>query len=229
MPGEVEDRQRLGRLAGRDAQGADAALERRDPLLEDTGRRVHDPGVDVAELLEPEQAGGVGGVVEDVAGGGVDRHGPGVRGRVDVLARVEGEGLGAEGGILVGHCDLLGADADGAAWPKLERKRASLGWSRGSPGVGPEGVAAARCGARRAGPGPEKQRTAALDGTAAPGPILGLATLLVEPDPQTPSSALRGRQVMAIMELRRRRELSLVAMREFSRRLKVWAFIGGEV
>jgi len=56
--------------------------------------------------------------------------------------------------------------------------------------------------------------------TAAPGPILGPATLLGEPEPQTPSSALRGRRVMAIMELRR-----LVALREFSRRLKVWAVI----
>jgi len=56
--------------------------------------------------------------------------------------------------------------------------------------------------------------------SAAPGPILGPATLLGEPEPQTPSSALRGRRDMDIMELRR-----LEALREFSRRLKTWAFI----
>jgi hypothetical protein len=36
-------------------QRADAALERGDALLEDVGRRVHDPRVDVAEFLEPKR------------------------------------------------------------------------------------------------------------------------------------------------------------------------------
>ena len=80
------------------AERRDAALERGDALLEDVGRRVHDPGVDVPELLEPEQPRGVRGVVEDVARGGVDRDGAGVRRRVGLLAGVEGPGLGAEGG-----------------------------------------------------------------------------------------------------------------------------------
>ena len=77
-----------------EAQGGDAAFEGRDALLEHAGGRVHDPGVDVAELLEPEQAGRVRGVVEDVAGRRVDRHGAGVGRRVRLLAGVEGEGLG---------------------------------------------------------------------------------------------------------------------------------------
>ena len=64
--GEVEDRQRLGGLARGQREGRDAALEGRDALLEHAVRRVHDPGVDVPELLEPEQARGVGGVVEHV-------------------------------------------------------------------------------------------------------------------------------------------------------------------
>ena len=79
------------------AERADAALERRDALLEHVGRRVHDPGVDVPELLEPEQAGRVGRVVEHVARRGVDRDGAGVRRRVGLLAGVEGQRLGAEG------------------------------------------------------------------------------------------------------------------------------------
>ena len=109
--GEVEDRQRLGRLAGCESERGHAALERGDALLEDVGRRVHDPGVDVPELLEPEQPGGVGGVVEDVAGRGVDRDGAGVRRGVGLLARVEGPGLGAEGGgIEFGHVVLSSVD-----------------------------------------------------------------------------------------------------------------------
>jgi hypothetical protein len=74
-------------------EGRHAALERGDALLEDVRGRVHDPGVDVAEFLEPEEAGGVGGVVEDVARRGVDRDGAGVRRGIRLLAGVEGEGF----------------------------------------------------------------------------------------------------------------------------------------
>ena len=56
--------------------------------------------------------------------------------------------------------------------------------------------------------------------SAAPGPILGPATLLAVPVPQTPSSALRGRQGIHIIEQRRHEGL-----RKFSRRLKWLAFI----
>ena len=78
--GEVEQGERLGGLAAGDQQRADAALERGDALLDRGLRRVHDPGVDVAELLEREQVRGVVGVVEGVGGGLVDRQGPGVGG-----------------------------------------------------------------------------------------------------------------------------------------------------
>ena len=69
----------LGGLARGDEQGADAALERGDALLDDVGGRVHDARVDVAELLEPEQVRGVVGVVEDVARRLVDRQRRGLR------------------------------------------------------------------------------------------------------------------------------------------------------
>jgi hypothetical protein len=75
--GDVEDRQRLGRLAAAHEQRADAALEARDALLDDVVRRVHQPGVDVAELLQPEQRRGVVGVLEDVRRRLVDRQRPG--------------------------------------------------------------------------------------------------------------------------------------------------------
>ena len=74
--GEVEDRERLGGLAGRQEQRRDAAFERGDALLDDVLRRVHDAGVDVAGLGEAEQRGGVVGAVEGVGRGLVDRQRP---------------------------------------------------------------------------------------------------------------------------------------------------------
>jgi hypothetical protein len=100
--GDVEDRQRLRRLAGREPERPHAAFESGNPLLEHARRRVHDPRVDVPELLEPEQPGGVGGIVEDVGGRGVDRHGAGVGGGVGDLAGVEGLGLGTKVAEAVG-------------------------------------------------------------------------------------------------------------------------------
>jgi hypothetical protein len=69
----------------------------------------------------------------------------------------------------------------------------------------------------------ETKNRGSCEESAAPGPILGPASLLGEPGPQTPSSALRGRQGIDIIELRRHE-----AMREFSLRLKSKAFIGRE-
>ncbi len=74
--GEVLHRIGRGRLAGGHRQRGDAAFERRDALFEHVGRRVPDAGIDVAELLQREQVGGVLGVVELVGGGLVDRHAP---------------------------------------------------------------------------------------------------------------------------------------------------------
>ena len=91
--GQVEDRQRLGRLARLTARAPGcrrpcaAALERGDARLEHGLGRVHDPGVDVADLGQREQVGRVLGVAELVAGGLVDRHGPGAGGRVGLVRR----------------------------------------------------------------------------------------------------------------------------------------------
>ena len=76
-------------LAGRGSHSSNTALKRGDPLLEDVDRgtrglsvfpshsvwltfhmhvdSLHDAGVDVAELLEPEEAGAVSRVIEDIA------------------------------------------------------------------------------------------------------------------------------------------------------------------
>ena len=63
--GDVGDGEELRRLPGGSGQGRHAALERGHPLLEDVGGRVHDPGIDVPELLQGEEIGGVLGVLED--------------------------------------------------------------------------------------------------------------------------------------------------------------------
>ena len=91
--GDVEDREGDGGGARGEGQRPDAALEGGHPLLEDVGRRVHDPRVDVAGPLQAEELGGVLGVVKDVGRGLVDRHGTGVGRRVRLLAGVQGEGL----------------------------------------------------------------------------------------------------------------------------------------
>jgi len=86
------DRQRLGRLPGGCRQAGHAALQRRNPLLEDIGRRIHDAGVDVAELLQSKEAARVRAIVEDVAGRLVDRHSACLRGLFNALTAVQGQG-----------------------------------------------------------------------------------------------------------------------------------------
>ena len=56
---------------------ADAAFERGHALLEHVRGGVHDARVDVAELLEGEQIGGVRGILEDVRSGLVNGNGAG--------------------------------------------------------------------------------------------------------------------------------------------------------
>ncbi len=123
--GEGEDGEGLGGLAGGGGERGDSAFERGDALLEDVGGGVHDAGVDVAELLQAEEAGGVVGVVEDVGGGLVDGDGAGVGGGVDDLAGVEGEGgkLLRRGGGLVGHGGAPGRTMGAVLPVKAEKLR----------------------------------------------------------------------------------------------------------
>ena len=106
--GQVEDRQGLGGLARGEAQRPDAALEGGDPLLEHTSRWVHDPGIDIAELLQPEESRGVGSVIEDIARRGVDGHRAGICRGVGLLAGMQRQRLGVELGLVnLCHGDLL--------------------------------------------------------------------------------------------------------------------------
>ena len=151
----------------------DSALESGDALLEHVGGRVHDPGVDVPELLQPEEASGVVGVVEDVAGSRVDRDCASLRRRIDALAGVDGEGLASS---VRGWCRTLDGSPEG--WPPGGGEGENLRSIPGSPGVGRGTGGCPTWGqASLALSGETKNRGSCVE-TAAPGPILGPATSL---------------------------------------------------
>ena len=81
------------RLARAHAQRLDAAFERGDAALQHGRRRIADARVAVALDLEIEQRRAVIGAVERVGDGLVDRHGHGLRRRIDVVAAVNGDRL----------------------------------------------------------------------------------------------------------------------------------------
>ena len=83
-----------GGCAGGHSQGGDAAFERGDALFQHVLRGVGQSAVDVAGVGEAEAGGSVGAVMEDVGGGGVDRHRAGVGGGIGrFLPDVQLEGL----------------------------------------------------------------------------------------------------------------------------------------
>ena len=111
-----QDRLGLGGVPDAGGQRADAAFQVGQALLEHIGGRVHDAGVDVAELLQGEQVGGVLGALELVAGGLVDRHGAAAGGRVGLLAGVQLAGVEAKLAIcahLLDRSFLLSGLLDG--------------------------------------------------------------------------------------------------------------------
>ena len=167
-------------------RAADAALERGDALLEHARRGVHDPGVDVPELLEPEQARRVRGVVERVGGRGVDRDGAGVGRGVGDLAGVEGLGLRAKG-----------AEAAGVEAHLVDLRWCASGWCgrRGARGGRARRLPVVMC--RRT----KKPRTLVVrgPGTSAPRSPLSLADGQ-RAETRRPSSERRGRPRMHISQ-----------------------------
>src|SRR5581483_9894816 len=73
-------------------QSGRTAFECRNALLEDVGRRIHDPGVDVSEFLQRKESAGVVGILEQIRGGLVDRHRTGAGGGIRGLTGMNGEG-----------------------------------------------------------------------------------------------------------------------------------------
>ena len=106
--GDVAHRVFHGGRAGRDGQARGAAFEGRDAVFEHALGGVGQTAVDVARVRQSEAGLGVVEVVEDVAGGLVDRHRAGVGGRVGLLlADVQLQGF--ETIVLVCH-DALSLD-----------------------------------------------------------------------------------------------------------------------
>ena len=73
-------------------QRGGAAFERRDALFQHRVGRIADAGIDVAERLQPEQRGGVVGVVEHERRGLIDRRRPRAGGGIGLRAGMHGKG-----------------------------------------------------------------------------------------------------------------------------------------
>ncbi|MCY1242047.1 hypothetical protein D9M72_549850 [compost metagenome] len=99
----VED-EKLGRMPGGNRQRRGTAFERCEALFQHRLRRVHDAGVDIAELLQAEESGCMIGVVEDETGRLVDRRRPGARRRIWLRSGVDRER--AETRIVFRHSSL---------------------------------------------------------------------------------------------------------------------------
>ena len=79
---------------GRGERGA-AAFEARDPLFEHRDGRVGQPRIDVAEIVQVEERGGVVDIVEHIGGRLVDRRRARAGHRVGRGAGMDGAGLEA--------------------------------------------------------------------------------------------------------------------------------------
>lgn len=98
-PGDVGERDEGRRLPRGERQRRGAAFERGEPFLEDVLGRVLDAGIDLSDLLQGEEAGSVGGVLELERGVLVDRHRHRAGGRVRPPAAAgEREGFGVKAG-----------------------------------------------------------------------------------------------------------------------------------
>jgi len=91
--GKIEQRVDDGGLTACKSQCADALLERRNPLLEDIRRRIHDPRVDVAEFFQREQTRRVAGIVKKIRRRLIDRDCAGFGGWIARVAAVNGDGF----------------------------------------------------------------------------------------------------------------------------------------
>ena len=95
------------RLSRGEGESGRAAVHRSQALFENIVRRVHQPAIDVAELGEAEEIGGMFRAVENIRGRRVDRDGTRVRGRVGHLTRVDSKGSEAVIRFVTHRFDLL--------------------------------------------------------------------------------------------------------------------------
>ncbi len=107
------DDEEFGRHATGGRDRTDATFEAGEALLERRDRWIADAGVDVAVLLQREEIGGVGGVLEDETGGLEDRDRSCPRGRLGVGAGVDRPG--AKRPLVLAACHLVTC-GDCRAW-----------------------------------------------------------------------------------------------------------------
>ena len=91
--GQGGDGDELRRLARAGGHRRHAAFQRGNALLEHVGGRVHDAGVDIAELFQRKQLGAVVGAVKGVRRGLINRHGAGIGAGRRLLAGVHLQGF----------------------------------------------------------------------------------------------------------------------------------------
>ena len=96
-----------GRLAAGKRQRRRTAIERRETFFQHVGGRVHQAGVDIAELAQTEQIRRVFRVMEHVTRGRIDWHGPGRGGRVRHLTGVQRLGAQFVGRTVGRHVPFL--------------------------------------------------------------------------------------------------------------------------
>ncbi len=105
-----KDRRGLRCVTRADLQGGNAALQGGDPLFQHIGGRVADARIDIARLLQREQARGAFGALQIVRRGLVERHGAAARCGLRVVACVQLAGAEAKLSFSCEHRTLLEFD-----------------------------------------------------------------------------------------------------------------------
>ena len=127
-PHQREERHDLRGVARGGGDRADPALQRCDALLQHRHGGVGQPGIDIADLLEVEEGGGMVGIAEYVTGGLVDRRLPRTGRRIGAAAGVNMQRVKAIGGVGHGGPRLacFGMPISAAGYVRRERP-ATLG------------------------------------------------------------------------------------------------------
>ena len=93
--GEIDDRVEDTAGARGHAQAAKLwpSFEQGNPLFQHVGRRVHEPGIDIAQLSQSEEIGRMLGALENVGTGAIDGHAASESCRVGLSTAVQAKSL----------------------------------------------------------------------------------------------------------------------------------------
>ena len=86
---QSQDDHRLRGMAGTGSQRANAALQVGETLFQHIRGRVHNTGIDVAQLFQGKQVGSLFRIFELIAGRLIDRHSPATGGGVGRIASMQ--------------------------------------------------------------------------------------------------------------------------------------------